>query len=144
MDRVAAEAAFSEMLVAGFWAHLDIEFGEMEPGQATLRIRLRDHHLNYNNVAHGGVLSGLVDSAAGAAIRTLRSVEEIAARPHATSDLHVQYLAGAKANSTLVATARVVKLGRTAIFCEVGVEDDAGRLVGRGSVTFVIGPPREP
>ena len=49
----------------------------------------------------------------------------------------MQYLAGAS-GSELVAEARVIKAGRTAIFTDVEVFDDRRRLVARGSVTFVI------
>lgn len=117
---------------------LGIEYLEAEEGRTLCRIDLREEHLNYNHVVHGGVISGLIDSAAGGAVRTLRSLEEIAARPHATSDLHVTYLAAAT-GASLMAEARTVRQGRTAIFTEVDVRDDRERLVARGSVTFVIG-----
>lgn len=124
-----------------YWGLLGIEAIEAEPGRVRKRIRLREHHLNYNNVAHGGVISSLIDSAAGAAARTLRTPAEIRERPHATSDLHVSYLAPA-AGTELVAEARVVKAGRTAIFVEVDVTDDSNRLVAKGMATFVIGQRR--
>jgi uncharacterized protein (TIGR00369 family) len=120
-----------------FLDHLGLEHFATEPGTSCCRIALREHHLNYNDVAHGGVVSALVDAAAGLAVRSLRSEEEIAARPHATSDLHVSYLAPAR-GSELVARGRVIKSGRTAIFAEVTVEDDHGRPVARGMATFVI------
>jgi uncharacterized protein (TIGR00369 family) len=124
-----------------YWAHLGIEQVECANGASLCRVELREHHLNYNDVAHGGVVSGLVDSAAGLAIRSIRTYEEIAERPHATSDLHVTYLAPAR-GAILLARGRVIKSGRTAIFTEVEVEDDQGRLVARGSATFVIGTRR--
>ncbi len=71
-------------------------------------------------------------------MRLIRESAEIRARPHATSDLHVAYLSPAT-GSELVATAKVVKAGRTAIFTEVDVVTDTGKLVARGMVTFVIG-----
>ena len=120
-----------------FWGYLGIEFVEAGDGRCICRVALQDHHTNYNDVVHGGVISSLIDSTAGGAVRTLRSPEEIAARPHATSDLHVQYLAGAR-GTELVAEAHVVKSGRTAIFVDVAVRDDADRMVARGSATFVI------
>lgn len=88
------------------------------------------------------MISSLIDSAAGGAVRTLRDEAEIRARPHATSDLHVSYLAPARGRE-LVAEARVVKMGRTAAFTQVEVRDDGGRLVAMGLVTFVIGARRQ-
>jgi uncharacterized protein (TIGR00369 family) len=131
-------APLRESTVGRYWALVGIEFVEARPGEAVCRVLLRDHHLNYNNVVHGGVISSLVDSSAGGAVRTIRSLEEIAARPHATSDLHVSYLSAAKGRE-LRARAKVVRAGRTALFTEVEVTGDGGKLVARGMVTFVIG-----
>jgi uncharacterized protein (TIGR00369 family) len=121
-----------------FWKLVGIEFDAAAPGHVACTVTLRTEHLNYNEVVHGGVISSLIDSAAGGAVRTVRTAEEIASRPHATTDLHVVYIAPAT-GTRLVATARVVRRGRTAIFTEVDVTDDAGKLVARGLVTFVIG-----
>lgn len=121
-----------------YWGLLGIEAIEAEPGRVRKRVVLREDHLNYNNVVHGGVISSLIDSAAGAAVRSMRTMEEIRARPHATSDLHISYLAPAT-GTELVAEARVIRAGRTAVFTEVEVTTDAGRLVAKGMVTFVIG-----
>ncbi|MCC6382873.1 MAG: PaaI family thioesterase [Dehalococcoidia bacterium] len=120
-----------------YWGHMGIETVEVGESCATSRVRLQDFHFNYNEVVHGGVISGLIDSAAGLAVRSVRTLAEIGERPHATSDLHVIYLAPAR-GSELVARAHVVKAGRTALFTEVQVFDDCARLVARGSVTFVI------
>ncbi|MEP7215954.1 MAG: PaaI family thioesterase [Anaerolineaceae bacterium] len=125
-----------------FWGLMGIEIVAAERGVVTYRIALRPDHMNTNNVAHGGVISSLIDSAAGGAVRTVRTVAEIAARPHATSDLHVTYLAPG-IGTELTAVARVAKAGRTAIFTEVEAVDDRGRTVARGLVTFVIGGGRQ-
>jgi len=131
VDRL--RAAFS----GRYWGLVGIETVSAEPGRATGRIALQEHHLNYNDVVHGGVISSLVDSAAGLAVRSVRSWDDIAERPHATSDLHVTYLAPAR-GTELVAEARIIRAGRTAIYTEVHVCDDQGREVARGLVTFVI------
>ncbi len=120
-----------------YWALIGMEMTEAEPGRVVGCVELRDEHLNYNEVVHGGVISSLIDSVAGGCVRTLRPLAEIKARPHATSDLHVAYLSPAT-GTRLVAEGRVVKQGRTAIFTEVDVRDDRERLVARGMVTFVI------
>jgi len=130
-----------EVYTGRYWGHLGIEFTDVSPGRCRARISLTDNHFNYNDVVHGGVISGLIDSAAGTAVRATRTAAEIAERPHATSDLHVTYLAGAS-GSELVAEGRVIKAGRTAIFTEVEVFDDRQRLIARGSVTFVIAASR--
>lgn len=131
-------ASLRALYAGRYWGLLGIETVAAERGLATNRILLREDHLNYNQVAHGGVVSSLIDSAAGGAVRTMRTPEEIKARPHATSDLHVTYISPAT-GTELTAVARVIKAGRTAIFTEVDVTDDRGRTIARGMVTFVIG-----
>lgn len=120
-----------------YWEMVGIETLEATGGTARCRVTLRDSHLNYNDVVHGGVTSGLIDSAAGSAIRSLRTMDEIRERPHATTDLHVTYLSGARGGE-LVAYARVIRQTRTAIFVEVDVLDEQERPVARGLTTFVI------
>ncbi len=132
LDRLRASAA------GRFWKLVGIEFNEAAPGYVVCTVALRQEHLNYNEVVHGGVISSLIDSAAGGAVRSVRTPEEIASRPHATSDLHVVYTAPAM-GTKLTAIARVSRTGRTAVFTEVDVADDAGKLVARGLVTFIIG-----
>ncbi|MCC7362869.1 MAG: PaaI family thioesterase [Dehalococcoidia bacterium] len=121
-----------------FWAHMGIEVVEVAEGRCHTRIRLQEHHFNYNDVVHGGVISGLVDSVAGLAVRSLRPASEIRERPHATSNLHIQYLSPAR-GTELVGRSHVIKAGRTAFFVDVEISDDRGQPVARGNVTFVIG-----
>lgn len=134
-----------ELYAGRYWGLVGIETVSAERGRVVNRIALQDHHLNYNHIVHGGVIASLVDSAAGGAVRSLRDPTEIKARPHATSDLHVTYLSPV-AGGEIIATARVVKAGRTAIFTEVDVTTGDGKLVARGMVTFVVsaGPPVPP
>jgi uncharacterized protein (TIGR00369 family) len=124
-----------------YWGRMGIESVSVGEGEAVSRIALEEYHFNYNDVVHGGVISGLIDSVAGLAVRSLRSSEEIKARPHATSDIHVTYL-GPAFGTELVAKAQVLKAGRTALFTEAEVFDGGGRMVARGSVTFVIAASR--
>lgn len=121
----------------GYWALMGLELLEAEPGWGRMRLVARDDHLNTNDVVHGGVISALVDTTAGAAVRALRDDAEIRERPHATSDLHVSYLSAATGGE-LIAEATVVKAGRTLIFIEVNVTDERERKVARGLATMVI------
>src|SRR5690606_653702 len=121
---------------------MGIEFLEYAGGQSRVRITVGDQHTNYAGRVHGGVISGLIDAAAGSAVGSLRTSAEIVARPHATSDLHVTYIAAPRGNE-LVARAKVLKSGRTALFVEVEVRDVQERLVARGSVTYLLAAPRD-
>ncbi|MBI2766694.1 MAG: PaaI family thioesterase [Chloroflexi bacterium] len=142
MDNASFEA-LKAVYSGRYWARMGIEFLTIGNGRCTCRILLEEHHFNYNDVVHGGVISGLIDSVAGMAVRTVRTQHEIDERAHATSDLHVSYLSPAR-GTELRAEGRVIKAGHTAVFVEADVRDDQDRFVARGLATFVIGPPRMP
>lgn len=120
-----------------------IETVSAVPGRVVNRVRLREALLDCNHAVHGGVVSSLGDSCAGSAVRTPGQELETRARRHAAGDLHVSSRAPAH-RTELVAEARVVKMGRTGAFTQVGVRDGAGRVVTPGLVTFVIGGRRGP
>lgn len=124
-----------------YWGLIGVEPVAAEPGRVTNRLSLRPEHLNYNHVVRGGVISSMIDIASGVAVGTLRTAEEVQARPHATSDLHVAYLSGAT-GANLTADARVVKSGRTAVFTQVEVTNDRQRIIARDMVTYIISAAR--
>ncbi len=116
---------------------LGIEIVEAVAGECMMRLALRPEHMNPNDVAHGGVVSTLIDAATGTAVRTLLLERSESERVHVTVDLHVTYLAPAFGKE-LVAKARVMRGGRTAVFSEAEVRDDTGRVVARGTVTYLL------
>lgn len=121
----------------GYWGMVGIETTVPEDGTSRCRVVVRDDHMNYNGVVHGGVISGLIDSAAGAAVGSTRKPSEVKERPHATTDLHVTYISGARGKE-LLADARVLKKTRSAVFVDVTVHDESDRMIAKGLVTFVI------
>lgn len=130
-------ARLHELYSGRYWGLIGVEPVTVESGRVTNRLLIRAEHLNYNHVVHGGVVSSMIDIASGAAVGTLRTSDEVKARPHATSDLHVTYISAAT-GTQLTADARVVKAGRTAVFTEVEVTDDRDRVIARGMVTYII------
>jgi acyl-coenzyme A thioesterase 13 len=131
------EATYRRRHDGGYWGMIGIETSIPEDGRSRCRVAVRDDHMNYNGVVHGGVISGLIDSAAGAAVGSTRKPSEVKERPHATTDLHVSYIAGARGKE-LLADAKVLKKTRSAIFVDVTVHDETDRLIAKGLVTFVI------
>jgi uncharacterized protein (TIGR00369 family) len=99
-------------------------------GEVRIRLPFREELLREDGSDwyHGGVVSALVDIAGDYAIVTKTGTGV------PTIDLRVDWLRPAR-RGDLVATARVVKLGRTVSIADVEVHDSRGELVavGRGA-----------
>jgi 5-carboxymethyl-2-hydroxymuconate isomerase len=118
-----------------FNQYLGVRVIRMEGGDAEASIDLAPHHTNNRGVAHGGVVSSLLDSAMGAAV--------ISAIPKewwcATTGLSIQFVAGAH-EGTLTATGRVVRRGRSIAFVQGEAHDAKGRLVATAQGTWHLWP----
>ncbi len=118
-----------------FNQYLGIHVSRMEGGEAEAAIEIGPQHANNRGVAHGGVVSSLLDSAMGAAV--------ISAIPKewwcATTGLSVQFIAGAREGS-LRATGKVTRLGRSIAFVYGEAKDGGGRLVATAQGTWHLWP----
>lgn len=109
---------------------LGIELVREGDGEVEIRLPFREEFLRANDSdwIHGGIVSALVDIAGDYAIvsRTRVGVPTI--------DLRIDWLRPAR-RGDLLATGRVVKLGRTISVADVEVRDARGELVavGRGA-----------
>ena len=118
-----------------FNQYLGIRVDRMEGGEAEASIDLATQHTNNRGVAHGGVVSSLLDSAMGAAV--------ISAIPKewwcATTGLSIQFIAGAR-EGTLTATGRVDRRGRAVAFVRGEAHDASGALVATAQGTWHLWP----
>jgi len=118
-----------------FNQYLGIRVVRMEAGEAEASIELAPHHTNNRGVAHGGVVSSLLDSAMGAAV--------ISAIPSewwcATTGLSIQFVAGAHAG-VLQASGKVVRRGRSVAFVQGTAHDAKGTLVATAHGTWHLWP----
>lgn len=105
---------------------------DIERGHARLHAVVDARLHNPVGVLHGGVLSGLADTAMGACmISTLAEGESCT-----NIDITCRFLRPTTA-TTLHAEARVVKEGRTTNYLECRVTDEEDRLVAVASSTFL-------
>ena len=103
-------------------------------GSASIECLVADAHANTRGVCHGGVISGLMDMAAGVATKSLF---EDKGRAVATVSLTVNYQRPAQVGRTLTARA-TVRSGRRIVSCEVLVEDDLGEPIALGLATVDV------
>ncbi len=85
---------------------------------------------------HGGLIAMVADCVAWLAIVTRTGPRE----PLVTSDLSLRYLRPCEGD--LIATARLIKLGRTLCPTHFEAHDEAGQLVATGSVCYFRVPPQ--
>lgn len=114
--------------VIPFADHCGVEPLDIGNGRSRLRLALKPEHGNNLGIAHGGLICTLLDIAMGTAARSK------VMRPVMTLDMQVSFLAPGR--GILMAEGRVLRAGRTVVFCEAEVRDEAGELVAKASGLF--------
>jgi len=113
---------------------LQITIAHLEEGAAVLDMPvLEDKHTNLFNVAHGGALSGLADTAMGVACATLR-------KKVLTLEMNMNFIRAATPQKAIRARGRVLHNGNSTMVAEAEVFDSADTLllIARGTF-FVVG-----
>ena len=116
-----------------FVAHCGIEALEVVDGRTRLQLAPGPASVNHLGIVHGGRLATLADVAMGSAARVA------CGRAVLTLDMQVAFLSPGR--GPLVAEGRIVRAGRSVLFCEAEVRDEAGELVVRA--TGLMKPVRE-
>jgi uncharacterized protein (TIGR00369 family) len=110
---------------------LGIEVDRLGEGRAVATVELKPHHLNRRGVAHGGVITALMDSALGGAV--------IDAVPReywiATTSLTVQFIGGPR-EGTVTATGEVTRRGSKVAFASGEARDANGKLLATAQGTW--------
>ncbi|MCY1286646.1 phenylacetic acid degradation protein PaaD [compost metagenome] len=94
--------------------------------------RILAEHLNPLNIAHGGFLATLADTAFGAYIRVQAGFE----LPPATVELSIDYISPARPGQWITAQVAIHKIGRTLCNASLSLLDGE-RLVARAKGTFI-------
>jgi uncharacterized protein (TIGR00369 family) len=114
--------------------YLGMELHGDDPGTGHAEIEIGPEHLNPNGVVHGAVFFALVDTAMGKS--TMSVVNEPGAYC-ASIELSLRFIRPAS-TGRLIATATVVKRGRSVVHLDAVVVGDDGRLVAKAAGTFAI------
>jgi uncharacterized protein (TIGR00369 family) len=120
------------MTTTSFSDALGVTGPTADDGTAQLELVATEQHLNGAGTVHGGVLATLVDTAMGAAVRSLTGDDDTPA----TSQLTLTYLRPGTPGRLLV-TGRVSKQGDHHTVCEGEVELD-GRTLVHAVATFAV------
>ena len=123
-----ARDAFNSVPYARF---LGLELGEIEPGEVSIHLNVRDELKQNQGVVHGGAVASLIDTAAAFAVLTRINLNERVT----TTDLTIHYLRPINIGR-LTATARIVRSGRRLFVLSVEVTN-AGVLVATAVTSYL-------
>ena len=108
-----------------FIDHLGIERVQSHEGRALLALDIKPAFRNSWNAAHGGVVMTLLDSAMSLAARL-----QLHGAPGGilTVEMSTKFIRPSMGDR-LIAEGKVIGGGRSTLFCEAEVHDDAGNLL---------------
>lgn len=104
------------------------EIIEADNMHSVVSIDIDERHYNGNNCVQGGVMFTLADFACAVAA----NADEIA---FVSADGNISFLS-AGTGKKLIAEARVIKRGKTLVFCEAFLTDENGRNIAKASFTM--------
>jgi uncharacterized protein (TIGR00369 family) len=136
-----AQGAWLSLDGIPFLVHLGVQWRDVRPGIAELRLEQQTHHQNSLGMAHGGVVMTLLDVAMARACRSLTEPGE--AIPSLIT-IEMKTTSMQPATGLLRAEGRVLRRTASLAFCEADVFDDHERLAARASGTFRYVKPRSP
>ena len=115
-----------------FIDHLGIERVQNSEGRALLALEIKPEHRNSWQAAHGGVIMTMLDIAMSLAARL-----HIHSAPGGllTVEMNAKFISPGMGDR-LTAEGKVIGGGRSTLFCEAEVRDEAGKLVAKGMGTL--------
>src|SRR3954468_3222732 len=124
---------------------LGLKVESLDPEAPKLRFDMRPDLIGNarRQILHGGVISAVLDVAAGFAIHlaVIKQRAESAHESHfptiGTIDLRVDYLRPGRGNH-FVATARVVRLGNRVAVAHMELGNDSGELIATGGAAYML------
>jgi uncharacterized protein (TIGR00369 family) len=121
-----------------FYKFMGIRLTHIGLGSSEIKMDVGRRVTQNAGFAHGGVSASLIDSAVGLALCTL--IDQTSRIT--TIDLQMNFLAPAKPGS-LTARGRIIHKGKRTAVGECHVTDATGKLLSKGTVTYLIMENRE-
>jgi uncharacterized protein (TIGR00369 family) len=116
-----------------FFEYLGMSIERATPEEAVVRMQVPKQLLSPHGPVHGGAISALIDTTIGIAVacRLPRGDRT------ATHELNINYISFAD-KPVVIATARVLRLGRTVAHTEAEARAEDGTLIAKALGTFGV------
>ncbi|MDO4177607.1 MAG: PaaI family thioesterase [Phascolarctobacterium sp.] len=108
-----------------------IKVAGIKDKKLTLSMLITEDISNAHAIAHGGAISGLLDTVMGLSCM-------IQGKNVVTMNLNINFIRGAKTNTLVYATADIIHVGRTSIITEAKCFDDKETLYATATGTFYV------
>ena len=109
-----------------------VEFGEL-----SIRYTVRPDMTNPHGLLHGGVISGILDDVIGTCVASLGKEQ-----PFVSINLSVDFVQGARVSDEVIASAKVIRNGRTVVYLEGALFSKQGKLLAKATSNLVAVPTR--
>ncbi len=113
---------------------MPMEVSNVEHGSVTFLVTADERHTNPLGGVHGGFAATVIDSITGCATHTVLAAGE----GYGTTDLNVKMCRPLPFNQPLIATGRVINVGRNLVISEGHIRDADGKLYAYGNATCMI------
>jgi len=113
---------------------LGMEITEFKEGSCVVELKVSNKHLNMGGMAHGGVHATLLDTAMGGTLVSTLNKKEWCA----TAQLDISYLNAVNEGDHLIATADVIRRGRSIAHLEGRLSTSEGDLVASAKGTWAV------
>ncbi|MDR3563392.1 MAG: PaaI family thioesterase [Negativicutes bacterium] len=110
---------------------LDMRIVEIKQGETVLALPVKAELTNLYQMAHGGALAGLADTAMGVSCASL-------GKRVVTLDFNINFIRGAECGATVTAAAKIVHNGKSTLVAECDLTDGAGKLTAKVRGTFFV------
>ncbi|MBT2658451.1 PaaI family thioesterase [Bacillus sp. ISL-18] len=112
---------------------IGVQIEDIREGFAILSITIRDELLQSGNMVHGGVLSVLIDSVIGTAVRTVLDANDYSV----TAEMNINYFRPA-IKGKIFAEGKLINKGKNLIVGVGDIKDEEGRLLATGRATYAV------
>lgn len=122
--------------LAAFHHYLGMRTLKCEDSESVVEMVLDEHHTNKKGVAHGGVMTAILDAALGQGVIAAIKKEEWCA----TLSLNVVFVRAPRVGETITATGRCTGKGKRVAFASGEAVDSQGRTLATAEGVWYLWP----